>query len=1009
MNLRYITYILIFILFSSHNIFSQEYFQQDVNYIIKVELDDERHMLKGVETIEYTNNSPNKLDSLYFHLWPNAYKNNKTALAKQLMESEGKESMFNNPRQRGYIDSLDFRVNDNRIEWEFHSEHQDICKLILNKPLESGKTIKITTPFRVKLPLGIYSKMGYVGQAYKITQWYPKPAVYDRKGWHPMPNLQTGEFYSEFGSFDVSITLPKNYVVAASGNLETKKEIEWLNEKARETTRLFDYDNYAKEFPESNHNRKTIRYKLKNAHDFAWFTDKRYQVIKDSIKLASSEKKITTWVYYVNDETKLWQHNVTDYIHESLQFFSEKYGDYPYQNCSVVLGERGSAGNDMEYPGITVIEHHINKYQLEQIIAHEIAHNWFSGMLGFNERDYPFLDKGLATLSETRYMHEKHSEDFAMYKLFGLSENFSGILGIDALEYRDLNDIPYLLKARQNTDQPTNTVSEKFNFANYVAIAYGKSGRAFEYLMHVLGEKKFDAIIQELFTEWSLKHPYPADIRKTFENRTEKNLDWFFDGLMKSNKKIDYTFKKIQKDKLLIKNKGDIAAPLMITGLQKNKKSHSRWIDGFTGKKWIEFPTEDSDVIKIDHDKQMLELYRHNNRIETRGLFKKIAPLKLEFGGLMNDPDYTQIHYFPVLGWNYYDKAMPGLVIYDSPFPLEKFNCSLIPMFSTGKTDLTGQGNIRFSMFPDKIFNRISLGISGKQYSISDVYKGQFEQIKTEVVFRFDNKSPNSRAKNKFQLTAIYATDIKDISDRILEGATKPLSKQQFFKSSLIHDNSEKTINPYQISANIEASKNFTKTWLEGKFKYSYYLDQGISLRMFGGMFINKTIDLPWTYGFQLSGDDGLHDYTYENTYLGRFEPPHYENAIRIFSQQFYPSEGGFALRTPLGITKDWLASANLKTSIPLIAEIPLHAYANIGFFGNTKTTPIEVKNKDWAYELGVKLSLLNFVDVYFPVTASQNLEKSSEYYSSQYGEKIRFHIHFDLFDPSEIYDNIIQ
>ncbi|MFP4448976.1 MAG: M1 family metallopeptidase [Bacteroidales bacterium] len=1005
MKLRNITYILIFLLSASAEIFGQDYFQQDVNYRIKVSLDDKNHILRGYETIEYTNNSPDDLHFLYFHLWPNAYSNNKTALARQLIEADGRESMFNDPAKRGFIDSLNFKVNGSKIDWEFHKNHKDICKLLLDKPLESGETIKISTPFRVKLPLNIYSRMGYLGQTYKITQWYPKPAVYDHKGWHPMPYLEIGEFYSEFGSFDVSITLPENYVVAASGNLETQEEIDRLNEIARETVRLFDVNNDRREIPESSPRKKTIRYRMDNSHDFAWFADKQFRVIRDSIQLPSSDSLINSWVFFVDNESGLWQDNVNEYIHSALRFFSEKYGAYPYNNCSVVLGEPGSSGNNMEYPGITVIGHHANEYQLEQVIAHELAHNWFYGMLGFNERKYPFLDEGLTSLSEMRYMQSRYGENFELYKFLGLTESFAGLLGADGLAYKDLNDMLYLFQARQKSDQPINTSSEAFTFSNYVSIAYGKSARAFEYLMHFLGEKKFDVIMQEFSENWKYRHPYPEDIQAAFEKRTDDSLDWFFNDLIGTTNTIDYTFKKIKNNKILIKNKGEIPAPVLVEGKYKDSKTFSNWHKGFSDEEWIEIPDEENDILTIDPGKNMLELYRHNNFMRTKGIFKKTEPLKLEFAGLVNKPGVTQVHYFPVLGWNYYDKAMPGIIVYDSPFPPEKFNYSFIPMYSTGNSSLAGTGDVNFSFYPDHVFHKITLDVSGKRYSISDVYEGQMEQLKTELKFRFKNKNPRMKAKNRLVVSAIHATDITDISARILEGDSKPLSNQQFIKASLVHDNMDKTVHPYQVSANMEWNKNFAKTWFEGKFKYSYYFDKGLSVRLFGGMFIDKSMDLPWEYGFQLSGDDGFHDYTYENTYLGRFEPPRYENAIRIFSQQFYPSEGGFALRSPLGITKDWLATVNVKTSIPLIEEIPLHAYANFGVFGGYKPISAEIKNDQWAFESGIKLSLLNFIDIYFPVTASKNLDRATETYSSEYGEKIRFHVRFDLFSKSKIYE----
>src|SRR5438552_225321 len=195
------------------------YWQQQVNYTIDVSLNDKDHSLDGFEKIEYINNSPDTLKFIWFHLWPNAYKNDKTAFSDQLLENGNTKFYFSDKEQKGYINRLAFKVNNITAIIEDHPQHIDIVKLMLPEPLPSGQRATITTPFHVKLPYN-YSRGGHDGQSYQITQWYPKPAVYDRKGWHPMPYLEQGEFYSEFGSFDVSITVPKNYVVAATGELQ---------------------------------------------------------------------------------------------------------------------------------------------------------------------------------------------------------------------------------------------------------------------------------------------------------------------------------------------------------------------------------------------------------------------------------------------------------------------------------------------------------------------------------------------------------------------------------------------------------------------------------------------------------------------------------------------------------------------------------------------------------------------------------------------------------------------
>ena len=193
--------------------FCQDYWQQEVNYTINVELDDQSHELLGDISFEYINHSPDTLKELYIHLWPNAYSNGKTALAGQLSDDWRNKLNNESSRDRGYIDSLSFHFDGQAISHTFYNGHIDIALIKLLNPLLPETSIIVSTPFRVQIPSGLISRLGHIGQSYQITQWYPKPAVYDKNGWNPIPYLNQGEFYSEFGSFDVSITLPDNYVV----------------------------------------------------------------------------------------------------------------------------------------------------------------------------------------------------------------------------------------------------------------------------------------------------------------------------------------------------------------------------------------------------------------------------------------------------------------------------------------------------------------------------------------------------------------------------------------------------------------------------------------------------------------------------------------------------------------------------------------------------------------------------------------------------------------------------
>ncbi|MBC8083747.1 MAG: M1 family metallopeptidase, partial [Hymenobacter sp.] len=330
------------------------YFQQEVNYSIDVTLDDKTHQLTGREELTYVNNSPAALAFIWFHLWPNAYRDNTTAFARQQLRNGDRKFQFAKAADWGFIDGLDFKVNGQAAKLEVDPQNPDIAKLVLPQRLAAGASATISTPFRVQLPAS-FSRLGHVGQSYQLTQWYPKPAVYDRRGWHPMPYLNQGEFYSEFGSFDVSITLPTNYTVGATGELQNPDERARLDALATATALKTTAQDFGTDltFPASDATTKTLRYKQDRVHDFAWFADKRFNVLKGSVTLPSG-RAVTSWVLFTNKEAEKWTKGLRD-VNDALTYYSQWVGEYPYSAATAVDGAL-SAGSGMEYPMVTVTE-----------------------------------------------------------------------------------------------------------------------------------------------------------------------------------------------------------------------------------------------------------------------------------------------------------------------------------------------------------------------------------------------------------------------------------------------------------------------------------------------------------------------------------------------------------------------------------------------------------------------------------------------------------------------------
>jgi len=518
------TLLLLFLAFTLTRSFAQTgaYWQQKVDYTIDVSLNDVDHTLDGYVRIQYQNNAPDSLYFIWFHVWPNAFKNDRTAFSDQLLENGRTDFYFSNDEQKGYLNRLDFKVNKVTAVTEDHPVHQDIIKLVLPAPLAPGQSIQIETPFHVKLP-DHFSRSGHVNQSYQVTQWYPKPAVYDARGWHEMPYLDQGEFYSEFGDYQVTINLPENYVLAATGvkTKETKEASTAVSVPLPTNTTVKNKS--VSTTPTSSNIIKSVTYTQQNIHDFAWFADKEFERLQDTLQLPSGIVEVNA--YYNKTNSKAWKNSI-GYIKKAILSKSNWIGEYPYPVVSVVE-DAGKGDGGMEYPTITLISRPENDQMLDFLINHEVGHNWFYGILASNERHHPWMDEGMNSYYDNRYGQWKKT-NAPLSPAKEKSTFMSKRVPDDEIEDALLATLIGLKK-----DQPIKTPSETFSAANYALVAYTKSAQWMKLLEKETGLPVFDSIMRTYYQQWKFKHPYPEDFKQVAVGVSGKNLDSLFNLLIK--------------------------------------------------------------------------------------------------------------------------------------------------------------------------------------------------------------------------------------------------------------------------------------------------------------------------------------------------------------------------------------------------------------------------------------------------------------------------------------------
>jgi hypothetical protein len=994
---------------------AQATFQQRADHTINVRLDDEAHVLHGEETLRYTNNSPKALDTLWLHLWPNAYAQPNTALDKQLVGQGKLDLHFATPEERGGIDSLDFRdANDTKLSWGYHPQHSDIAWVKLAASVLPGTSTTLRTPFRVKIPDGKFSRLGHTGQAYYITQWFPKPAVYDEQGWHTMPYLTQGEFFCEFGRYDVSITLPANYVVGATGMLQNSAEQAWMDSLAAvpyADPRRFKVEFQRKAlnaFPASAQRTKTLRYVQDNVHDFAWFADKRFIVRKDVATLPDSKRSVTVWALFTPKNAEEWEAIGTRSLVNSLIHYSEWLGDYPYEACTAVDGTI-SAGGGMEYPMITIIGDMGNEQMLDNVIAHEVGHNWFQGILASNERDHPWMDEGMNSFVELIYMRRHYAGSSMSSSIPGLSKE---------LKFKDphrmQSELGYRMNARRNLDQGLCLHSAHYTGTNYGTNVYMKSALAFDHLLAYLGEADMKRCMRGYYAEFKFRHPAPADVQRVFERESDKDLNWLFKGFLCTDEK--YRVKAVSLDRRLQggteermhlghRAKGPSKVPFPITGYLGADSLGTvwDWNHGFGHKGRTEYaplPWPEVDRVRIDADERTLDIDRRNNTVRSSGLFKRTAAPRFKFLAGLEQQDRGSVFFTPAIAANGHDGLQVGLLLHNTTFPSQRTEWVLAPLYGLGSEHLGGAARIEhhFDRLRSRIFQNIHVGLSARSASTFHDHFAHAWYTKVQPSVRFDIKrDPLSKPwSHSITVRGVHLAS----GDRIEvpEAPSITRSEERTYAELSYTAQDRYGLSPTSVTPEILVGNGMARAAVEVRqaFTYNDRKDQ-LRLRLFAGTFLSKD-ERGLRSGLEAWGLSwGPEDLLFDHAYLERGATE------RLLSRQFTKQQGGFKTPFLQGGSDTWMAALNLEFDLPI--GIPRSLFASAGAVPLTRITPDGRTTSTAGYaEAGIGLQLMrDVIEVWVPLYVSERIADEEDFLARGIADRIRFVFALEKLDPTRL------
>jgi hypothetical protein len=489
---------------------TSSYWQQHADYKMEIDMDVKKYQYQGKQELVYTNNSPDTLRKVYYHLHFNAFQpGSEMDVRSQTIADSDRRVADRISKLKsdeiGYIEVHELLQDGVALH---HKTIGTILEVTLDKPLLPGKKTTFSMEFDAQVPLQIRrsGRNNAEGVALSMAQWYPKLAEYDFEGWHADPYIAR-EFHGVWGNFDVKITIDKNYTIGGTGYLQNGNEVG------------HGYEEEGVKPGKPTKGKYTWHFIAPDVHDFTWAADPEY--IHD--KIEGPNGMTLHFLYKDNDDIKENWKNLQPKTVALFEFFNEQLGDYPYKQYSVIQGGDGG----MEYGMCTLITGHRNFKSLVGVTAHEVAHAWFQFVLATNESKHEWMDEGftgyISSLAMNHVMNQQKDNPFAS-------------------SYRG-----YINMANSGTEQPLSTHADRYaSNANYGRSAYSKGEVFLAQLGYVIGQDNLRKTLKRYYKDFAFKHPTPTDFIRTAEKVSGFHLNWYLTDFTQTTNTIDYAIKNVE-------------------------------------------------------------------------------------------------------------------------------------------------------------------------------------------------------------------------------------------------------------------------------------------------------------------------------------------------------------------------------------------------------------------------------------------------------------------------------
>ncbi len=898
---------------------------------MKAVFNSEKDELLIQQEVIYYNTSNVNLNEIYFHNWPNSFKDRNTPLGKRFVKNFRKDLFFAKEEDLGFSKINNLSINYKEINYEVLAGQKDIIRVPLETPLQPRDSVTISATYLVKIPNAKFTKYGKTKEGYHLRYWYLTPAVY-KKGWQLMSNLNLDDLFENPTDFKIEISIPKNFVLESN-----------IYQYLTKTTDKKNYYLVAK-------NKSDIYLSINTSKKLKTFKTKEINIYTDVIPKTLNYEE------------------TTNILSKELRFIKKYLGNYPHKEIYIddITQKKDPIYGLSQLPDF--IQPFPKDFNWEITMFKALAKKYIQNTLFLNKRkDYWLLD-GILNYLKIEYLETFYPNT----KLLGkYADNwFLKSYNLSKLDFNDKYPLAYQYISRKFLDQALTTPVDSLSNFNKKVVNKYKAGLGFRYLKDYLGDSILNRSLEEFYQKNALQISSSKNFREILQTNTSKNLDWFFEEFVNTNKKIDHTIDEIVKEKdslkVTVRNKRNTTSPISLYALKGKEIKYKKWYDNVRDKKEITIPNGDYDRIALNYE----NLYPEHNTLDNfTSLKKKIfnKPLKFTLIKDVQDPSYNQLFYRPQVLYNFYNGLILGTEIANKPLIKRNLEFGITPLYATKSRTFLGSFNILYNQyFEDTKIYKIAYGVSGRtlDYAPNLAYRSFIPYVNLEF------KRKNLRDATYQGFTA----KLVNIDKEIPEGQViTPEDRYTVFNLSYNYVNPD-IIKEIRYRYSFEYAKDFSKISADIRFRSLTDSNTQLDFRLFAGAFLNNNT----TGNYFSFGLDRANDYLFELRYFGRSE------ASGLFSQQFIIAEGGFKSVLPTRFANDYMVSFN--SSIGLWRWVEL--YNDVAFL-KSSYNPLY-----FAYNSGIRFNFVhNILEVYFPFYSNNGWEIAQ----NNYAERIRFTFTADL------------